>query len=221
MNVESEMSRQLNHVDIAEYAKRFVLDRLAGFEKDMQICLSAAPRRDGHGNTYAHFPALGACCGIIEYLTALHHGNINIGWQQVAMWSHQYLPQPDYDEYMVRILIAFFRNTVNHRGIASGVWIDKDQGRGNGRRLTWKIYASARRPACQVIEENHVLVNDPPWPCPYTHRVHIYLKALQVDIRKAAKSFSNDLANDSRSLKKFEQVMNQIYPRAQRLNTSP
>lgn len=209
------MNRESNYQsDIAVYAQRFIRERLAGFEKDMQICLTRTPRRDGRGYTYAHFPALGACCGIIEYLTALYCGNINkIDWQKVAKWSQQYLPQPDYDEDVTRILFAFFRNTVNHRGIASGIWIDNNRSSGLDRRLTWKIYASSRRPACSIVEENHSLLNDPPWRCRYTHRVHIYLKALQVDIRRAARLFAKEVANDSRLQANFMTVMNQIYPR--------
>ena len=200
--------------DITGFADQFIRNRLAGFEKDMQICLTPAPSQATSGNTHAYFPALAACCGILEYLSALYRGNIKgIGWQQVADWAQRFLPQPDYDRETVRILFDAFRHSVAHRGIASGVWIDRNQGSGHGRRMTWRIHADAIRPACRVLKENAVLVNDPPWPCRYTHRVHIHLKGLQVDIRKAAKLYRKAISNESQLQSNFESVMRQLYPR--------
>jgi hypothetical protein len=209
------MSRDSKHqVEIATYAQRFIHERLAGFEKDMQICLTSTPRRAGVGNTHAYFPALIACCGILEFFSALYHGNVEkVDWQKVAQWSERFLPQPDYNRETMRILVKYFRHSVAHRGIATGVWIDRDHGGSNGRRMTWKIHADAIRPACLVAEENALLVNDPPWPCPYTHRVHVHLKGLQVDIRKATNLYCEAISNEVRLQNNFESVMRQLYPK--------
>jgi hypothetical protein len=70
------------------FAVEFVRGRLAGFEKDMKICLTPAPRLDGKGNTHAYFPALAACTSTLEYLTAMSRGDTrHIGWQQVAAFA--------------------------------------------------------------------------------------------------------------------------------------
>ena len=169
------------------FAKRFVLDRLAGFEKDIGICLIAVPSNTRRGNTHAYFPALAACCGVIEYLTALHRGRTSgIGWRQVSDWAVLFLKQPDYDEDVIRVLFEAFRHSIAHRGIASGIWIDRNPGPGHGRRITWKVKANSQRPAVEIASEPGTLTKDPPWPCDYTHRVHIHLKSMQVDIRRAA-----------------------------------
>ncbi len=199
--------------NLPEFARRFIEARLAGFDKDMAICLKPAKSKTGPGLTHAYFPALGACCGTLEYLAALYNGNIgNVGWNQVASWSNRFLPQPDYDRETVRILVLAFRNSVNHRGIATGVWVDQRPGAGHGNRFTWKVLADARRPACEIIEEIGALRKDPPWPCSYTHRVHIHLKSLQVDIRKGGRIFAREITAIPRLQRNFEACMNQLYP---------
>lgn len=199
--------------NVSEFAPKFIRGRLGGFDKDMKICLTPVKSEDRSGFTHAYFPALAACCGALEYLTGLYRGKLNgIGWQQIADFAEDYLPQPDYNRETVRVLFDAFRHPVAHRGIATGVWVDRNQGPGNGRRLTWRILADAKRPACQVVPEAGELNRDPPWPCAYTHRVHIHLRALWVDIRKAALSYSDDVAEDELLQGKFGVCMEQLYP---------
>ncbi len=199
--------------DTAKFAGRFIKGRLIGFEKDMQICLTPVKSKTGSGITHAYFPALAACCGILEYLAALYRGNIRgVGWPQVADWAQNFLPQPDYDRDTIRILFETFRHPVAHRGIASGVWLDRNNGAGRGRRLTWKVSADAKRPACEVVEEKGQLKRDPPWPCPYTHRVHIHLRGMWIDIRNAAILYSKKLTINQQLQTNFEACMRQLYP---------
>ncbi len=197
----------------AEFAGRFIQGRLVGFEKDMQICLTPVESKARSGVTHAYFPALAACCGIVEYLAGLYRGNIRgVGWQQVADFADRYLPQPDFDRETVRVLFEAFRHPVAHRGIASGVWVDRHPGAGTGRRLTWKVLADAKRPACKVVAEVGQLRRDPPWPCPYTHRVHIHLRRLWIDIRNAANLYSKEIGKAPRLQANFEACMRQLYP---------
>ena len=200
--------------DIAQFADRFIKGRLAGFEKDMRICLTPINSPSRKGKTHAYFPALAACFGAMEYFTALYRGNTRgIGWQQVADWAQAYLQQPDYDREKIRILVEAFRHSVAHRGIASGIWVDRNQGQGMGRKLTWKVLADARRPSCRLVEENGMLITDPPWPTTYTHRVHIHLRSLSVDIRKAAHLYRKAIVSDQALQQNFEACMRQLYPR--------
>src|SRR5689334_13037380 len=140
--------------NMALFAERYVEGRLSGFEKDMKICLTPTKIKTSALVTHAYLPALAACCGILEYLTALSCGDTRrIGWQQVADFANRFLPQPEYNREAVRILFDTFRNSVAHRGIASGIWVDRNRGAGMGRRITWKVSADARRPACEVVEK--------------------------------------------------------------------
>lgn len=196
----------------AVFARKFVLARLGGFAKDMQICLTPHKLKPS-GVTHAYFPALASCCAIIEYLTALYCGSINgLGWRQVSNWAHRYLPQPDYDEDAVRVLVEAFRHPVAHRGIASGVWVDRNPELGHRRRLTWKVFANSRRPAIRVVSENGFLTKDPPWDCRYTHRVHIHLRAMKVDIQRAAKRYVREIASSKTLQNNFLACMRQLYP---------
>ena len=136
------------------FAAAFVRGRMAGFEKDMRICLTPVLRANGAGKTYAYFPALSACTSTLEYLTALNRGDTHgIGWGQVADFAGEYMRQPDFDRDTVRVMFEALRHPVAHRGIASGVWVDRNAGPGQGRRVVWKISAGSTRPACQIVAE--------------------------------------------------------------------
>lgn len=196
-----------------EFARRFILERLAGFEKDLEICLTPVPSRTRRGTTHAYFPALAACCALVEYLTGLHRGDCRpCGSQQIAKWTQTYMPQPDYSADSTRVLMEVFRHAIAHRGIASGIWVDRNRGPGLGRRMTWKVKADAKRPSVQILEERGTLTKDPPWPCEYSHRVHIHLKSMQVDIRNAAHRYGEDVTTDAALQAKFYRCMRYLYP---------
>jgi hypothetical protein len=198
--------------NLAEFAVRFVDGRLNGFEKDMSICLTPVELPSGRGKTHAYFPALAACCGLLEYMTALHRGSIHgIGWRQVSDWATAFLPQPDYDPDTVRVFFEAFRHSVAHRGIASGVWVERVQGKAP-RRVTWKVHANSAKPSCHLKVESGELKRDSPWRCNYTHRMHIHLKRLQVDLRAAAKKYRDAVRTDAHLQDQFRSCMKQLYP---------
>jgi hypothetical protein len=198
--------------NIAVFAARFIQGRLEGYEKDMKICLRPMHLELSKDPTHAYLPALAACCGFIEYLSGLYRGKLQgTGPQQIAEFAAKYLPQPDYDKEAVRILFEVFRNPIAHRGIASGIWVDRNNGPGKGRRITWQVSADAKRPACEILSRTGQLTRDPPWPCSYTHRGHIHLRSMWVDIRRAATRYSADIA-DPQLQSHFVSCMKHLYP---------
>ena len=194
------------------FAPRFILGRLEGFEKDMRICLTPLQLESSRAPTHAYLPALAACCGLLEYLAGLYRGRLTkIGWDHVSEFAARYLPQPDYDQEAIRILFQVFRHPIAHRGIASGVWVDQNHVPGKGRRITWQVSADAKRPACEVLPRKGRLARDPPWPCSYTHRGHIHLRSLWVDIRVAAKRYSEEVSAPPLQAH-FAKCMRHLYP---------
>jgi hypothetical protein len=168
-----------------------------------------SPGRSGF--THAYFPALGASCGFLEYMAGLFNGDINgVGWQQAAAWTHRFMPQPDYDRETTRVFFSAFRHSVAHRGIATGIWVDRTKSPHN--RITWKLLANSRRPACTLVEENGTLIKDPPWPCNYTHRMHIHLKSLELDLASAVSSYTAAIAKEPALQANFSACMRQLYP---------
>ncbi len=197
----------------AKFARQFVLDRLAGFTKDIDICLTPAASKAKDSPTHAYFPALASCCGTLEYWSALFRGRTTgLGWPDVWNWSQHYLPQPAYGEDPIRVLVDAFRNAVAHRGIATGVWVDRKPGAGFGRRLTWRILEDDSCPSIRVVDEVGTLITDPPWPCVYTHRVHIHLRSLADDISAGAQTYAEDLLQEQQLVDKFYACMRQLYP---------
>ncbi len=179
----------------------------------MDICLTPVPSKTRRGLTHAYFPALASCCGTLEYLAGLYKGRLDgVGWRDVAVWGSRYLPQPGYAQDTVRVFVEAFRNSIAHRGIASGVWVDRKPGNGHGRRFTWRVLADSRRPAITFVDEKKTLVKDPPWPCQYTHRAHIHLRSLLVDIRDGAINYAKDVREIQKLNRNFLACMQELYP---------
>lgn len=176
--------------DLRLFAARFIADRMAGFEKDLRICLTGVRATHRKGETHAYFPALAACCGALEYLGALSVGNhvpIRRGLSRghVQEFARRYMVQPDYDREAVRILWDLFRNGTAHHGITSGIWIDLHADTFS-RRLTWAIDEKTGQPALEVRAKAGTLRKHPPWDCTYTHIATVRVGQLALDVRDAA-----------------------------------
>ncbi len=198
--------------DRVRFATEFLRARLLGFEKDMQICLAGVYSKEKGRITHAYFPALATCCGMLEYLAGLHVGRLDgLGRREIDLYA-KFLPTPGYDSETIRVLFDAFRNAVAHRGIASGVWLDRSP-QGRGRKLTWKVLADTRRPALEVVASEGVIRYDSPWPSPYTHRVHIHLGRLWRDIRDSVEGYIERLGASKELQDNFFACMKSLYPR--------
>jgi hypothetical protein len=197
--------------DRAAFARKFVEGRLQGFRKDIAICLTGT--QIGASFTHAYFPALGSCCGTIEYLAGLYEGRLhNLGFQHWLAFAQDYLGEA-YDDDRMRVLYQAFRHSVAHRGIASGIWVDQHDN-AQGRRTTWEISELNVAPAISVVATpGGKLVSDPPWETPYTHRVYIHVGRLAQDIVDAANRYVLDLVAREPMLAQFYQCMEELYPR--------
>jgi hypothetical protein len=197
--------------DRPAFARKFVEGRLQGFRKDIAICLTDTWLDDKL--THAYFPALGSCCGTIEYLSGLYEGRLqDLGFQHWWTFAQKYLDAA-YDNDRMRVLYQAFRHSIAHRGIASGIWLDPHNN-ALGRRTTWEISESNVAPAINVVARpGGKLVSDPPWETPYTHRVYIHVGRLAEDIVDAASRYVVDLIASEPMLVKFYQCMEELYPR--------
>lgn len=201
--------------DMRRFAPLFVRDRMGGFGKDMKICLTGIQSETRKGLTHAYFPALMSCCGTLEYLSGFLAGHARpCSTQELLDYALKYMPQPDYADDAIRVLHRALRHPIAHRGIASGVWVDNHESR-KGRRITWRVHADCRRPAIRILQEKGVLRRDPPWECPYTHRVHISLGRLWRDIFDSAlgaRGYCAELEANEGLQRKFASCMRRLYP---------
>jgi hypothetical protein len=198
--------------DVVAYAVDFVQKRLAGFAKDMQICLTGIPKAESSGTkTYAYFPALMNCCGTLEYLAGLSQGRAHrpLCSEHIAQFAAEFMDVAVYSEDNVRVLWEYFRNKVAHHGIASGVWNDRRA----GRRVTWQIEVGYARPALQLVAEAGELRFDPPWPTPYTHRMKIRLGSFSRDITESAQNYVSELKKTPALQGHFASCMRHLYPK--------
>lgn len=131
---------------------------------------------------------------------------------QVASWSERFLPMPDYEREIVKVFFDAFRHSVAHRGIATGIWIDRRTNTKGERRVTWLLSELVSRPACRLVNDEGFLVNDPPWRCRHTHRMHIHLGALAEDLASGAAAYADELQRNPDLQRNFERCMRALYP---------
>jgi hypothetical protein len=200
--------------DIVVFAQDFIRKRVWGMQKDISICLTDTASGIGDSITHAYFPALATCCAFLEYMTGLCRGRLGgIGWDAVAAWTSRYLNVSHYNQDVVRVLFDGFRHAVAHRGIASGIWIDRHPSVIPGRRITWRLEEGTKRPACTLVEDCGVLTMDSPWPSPHTHRMHICLRSLAEDLAVGAEAYAVEIGNDELLQENFGRAMQTLYPR--------
>ncbi len=199
-----------------KFAQRFIRGRMDGFEKDMEICLAGVPSKSRKGETHAYFPALMSCCGTLEYMTQLFLGRTEAcSNKEMILYCRAFMPA-GYSADVLRVLRYAFRHPVAHRGIASGVWVDKDRRKAE-RRITWTISEEQKSPAIEVVECAGLIQRDSPWDCPYTHRTCIHVGQLWRDVRDSAvgeTGYAARIAQDDKLVAHFEICMKNMYPKA-------
>lgn len=199
---------------MANFASTYVRKRLEGFAKDIKICLRSIPHPTERGKpTVAYFPALALCCATLDDLSSLYDGRIRRGVHPptVKAYAATYLPQPDYSDEVVDVLIGSLRHSTAHRGIAGRVWVERQNKHATGRRLGWKVYAGAGRPAIKIVQESGETF-PAPWPCLYTHRTHVHLASLAHDLRESGTRFSKDLESNPELVNRFIACMREVFP---------
>jgi hypothetical protein len=176
--------------EISAFARLFIRQRAQDFKKNVDICLTAR-RTLRRKADHAYMPGLMTCFAFLDMLSGLYAGNIrSAGLEDFLKFAKRFLPH--YQEYHLRILYVEFRNKLAH--LAHPYFVldtDKEPVRiGGPRRLiTWTIYASRRNPPVELVScgKTKVMSQNTPWDVYYDHRIHISVRSLARDARKAAR----------------------------------
>lgn len=192
-------------VDLA-FANRFIEMRIAGFRKDMAICLT--PDKD---NSHAYFPALMTCSAHLELFAGLRAGNLDLGvgaLKAIESFRTLYLPMGCYTNENLAILHRGCRHRIAHVGAPNVVH------KHDGKHITWSIYEIREgKPALELVPQVGTLkVTPTPWPVRYDHRFHISLPAFQNDLEIAVASYQRDLAARSDLQALFSRAIEPCYP---------
>ena len=198
--------------DSLAYANSYLDERLWQLEKDIGICLAGSRNVDDSGHEHAYFPALIACCGMLELFANLHAGSTNRKKRYDRLYSYcGFLPRHGYTKDNIHVLFGLLRNSIAHHGTAAGVWKDPT----SSRRITWELTANNTRPALELMSGAGTLTKDSFNPCPYSHRLRVRLDRFWRDIRDSVESrtgFRASLNTDAESVSRFHRCISQIFP---------
>ena len=104
--------------DLVKYAKKFLVDRIGVFRKDISICLKA-----DKNYRHAYMPALITCISLIELFSGLYTGKLSwIGLKGIIEYSEKFLDTSVYTYDRLAILYEMFRHKIAHLSQPYGVF---------------------------------------------------------------------------------------------------
>ncbi len=194
-------------IDLA-FANLFIDRRLAGFRKDMAICLTP-DKNDDH----AYLPALLLCIANLELFAGLKAGSLDLGQaalKAIEAFRTAYLPMGCYTNENLAILHKAFRHRIAHIGEPNVMY------RLGGKNIVWTIYEFGEpgKPALELTPHvDRIRVTSTPWPVNYDHRFRIRLPVFQADLESAVAAYKRDLAQRADLLRLFAKAVEPSYPR--------
>lgn len=186
-----------------EFAHELVTRRLAGFRKDVEVCLQplsdeAAQAAGVESGKPAYFPALALCCAMVEFIGALYDGDPDkpgLGRESMeALIRDGFLSANEYSDKVVKVLWGAFRNKIAH--FAHPYWVTKV----GGMRLSLVVsihpadhaVVITKAPPGTVVSSHPV-----PWEVPISDIAHVSIPKLRDDIVAAGEAYATALANTS------------------------
>ncbi len=198
------MGAHYNVSATSSFICEFIVGRLAGFEKDMAICLEpirpeVAIAIGAKQGTRAYLPAIMTCCGLLEFLGALWSGKPRDESGPITaakFFTEGLLPAAWSDARAVGALWAILRHKIAHH--THPYYVTKF----DGDRFAWmateqilpRAFAIDSAPPGAIVETHST-----PWGVPYTHKFTVSIRRLQVDVVSAAHLFMEVICDPSRT----------------------
>jgi hypothetical protein len=202
-----------SHDEALDFAEKFVVQRLVGFRKDTNICLT----RDKHGK-HAYFPALLTCISVLDLFSALYSNDFrNANLADLKKYAARFMDKKKYSTLNLEVLYVAFRHKLAHLShpyfvldTATHQQISKSM------RLTWKVTAGWRALPIEIRSEpgKHIVKALHPWRVAYDHRVIISIRHLRWDIKSAIgpNGYLKALAKSPLLRSRFAKSMMEFYP---------
>ena len=170
-------------------------------------------------------PAVMGCASFIELFAGLFAGDIDpVGIRNILNFANSFLDNSEFTEERVCLFFAMFRHKVAHVSRPYSVFDSHDVRQNNPlrscprRRFTWKITATLRKPAVQIISKAGDLQKSRrlSWKtAPYSHICQINLKRMIQELPEAVlgpNGYLNSLSTDPNFREKFRKCMDSFYP---------
>lgn len=196
------------------FADEFVRQRMEGFRKDTNICLTT----DKHGR-HAYFPALLTCISVLDLFSGLCSKNLqNANLSDLKKYVADYMDRKKYSTLNLEVLYVAFRHKIAHLSHPYFV-LDTatDRRISKNMRLTWTVTAGWRALPIEIRSEpeKHIAKALHPWRVAYDHRVFISIPHLRKDIIESAvgpNGYLKALTKNPLLRSRFAKSMVKFYP---------
>lgn len=165
--------------------------------------------------TYAFSPALAVCCATLEYFSGLWRGRTyGVSPDHIGEFCEHFLPDSTLTKANTKLLFKGLRHSVAHRGAVTGVLVDNPGlPRNAQKRYVWRLnLGKHKKSAIEIHAEEGMLLRDPPWSTPYSHRVTVNLWPLFRELEILAEKLSTEIENNPDAERRFHNCMTQQYP---------
>jgi hypothetical protein len=207
---------------IVQFANWFCSERIKTFKKDMSICMT--PDKN---HSHAYMPAVMECASFIELFAGLFAGKVSdpVIIMNILNFTNNFLDNTEFTEEHICLFFVMFRHKIAHVSRPYSVFDSHDVRPNNPlknsyprRRFTWKITATFKKPAIQIIPKAGDINKNrrPPWKtAPYSHICQINLKRMILELPKAVSGphgYLNSLSADPVLRENFRKCMDSFYP---------
>ena len=199
----------------ASFAREFVERRVGGFDKDINICLTA-----NDAGSHAYMPGLMTCLSFLDLLSGLRIGDIDSQTiRHFLEFMADFTPPGRYGPVTLRILYVAFRHKLAHLGHPYFVLNTKKDKRQRFKDLpqmllAWEFDSEPHDPPIELIEyptPQRTKIQPVPKEVLYTHRMCVSVRTLAEDAKDAAANYMRRLETDANLLACFVACMDDFY----------
>jgi hypothetical protein len=207
--------------EIVTFAHTFLKQRVTGFTKDIDICLT--PNKHGQS---AYLPGLMACISFLDLLTGLYVGRLDTvnrrSLDDLQAFAATFLDPKKYQPEKINIFYQVFRHKLAHLGHPHAVFdtdLKPKAFPGSSRRLiAWSVTDEPRKVAIALtsFRPRRIREDPTPWPVYYAERMTVSVPSLAKDALHAAygpNGYLSELADSTILQGKFKDCMGEFYPR--------
>lgn len=208
--------------DPRKFAPRFVREHIQRFLKDIRVCLRPMSVKGNRKGAHAYMPALLTCMGLLELLSALRFGRLDLRKDALTAlqdFRSDYLPAPHFRAPNLEILYIGFRHKLAHLAhpyVVFDTATDSRLAQYGRKKVTWTFHSRKRGLSAiglHATPGRELVRTLRPWRTAYDHRLEIVLFLLARELARGGISYARDLRKSKPLRTKLMTAIEVYFPR--------